>query len=600
MFETERKKLNELFEKEKITLPYVYAKLSVSSLNEFFGFLSVYINNDFEYIISNEDYFKNINYLILDTLNKTNNKEDMYALRSLINNNIKTCKNYLKPYNKKEKKKDTLFSKCNNLKDILTFDLKQIDFILNNDEEKNMNLKVIKGLIFDIKYPDYIFRLVQLNPNIVNMINSDGISLFKSICDYYLDNIYTMSNEEIKYFKRVITLFLESDLLTIKNDELKSIIDRCNTLNKIKPNNSIDFLNESLERHFPNLAGTDKYNCLSYTKMKTPIDIVTKESGSRIDLRNIFTITIDGLRNKRLDNMLFDDCFSITGSGNDLHILVSVPDVDLIIDRDSEIDNFMRSLGQSVYQKGYKKALLDYKYAKSVSLEKGKDRNALTFDINVDSEGNIKGIDFYESIVKVNYNLVKDDADAYIKYGTNDERLKVLNKMNDLARKLCHNRKETYGGKTPGKLIMDEFNILPNLQTAKFCEENGVLFPYKNFFGELKKNSRKHIIKVKEFKEKNELDEESNELLNSIFYIYNRIFYDTINYGNNLYHNAPYGSVGNPMREYMSLETDRLIKDIIIHNINQEYWQERIERDCIEYTETSAKIKELYDIKRGR
>ncbi|MBQ7239879.1 MAG: RNB domain-containing ribonuclease [Bacilli bacterium] len=600
MFETVRNNFNEVFVKSKVTLPYVYAKFSVSSLNEFFEFLSKYINDDFEYIISNEEYFKNINYLILDILNKTNNKEDMYALRSLINNIIKTCKNYLKPYNKKEKKKDALFSKCNNLKDILTFDLEQIDFILNDEEEKNMNLKVIKGLIFDIKYPDYLFRLVQLNPNIVNMINSDGVSLFKSVCDYYLDNIYTMSNEDIKYFKRVITLFLESDLLTIKNDELKSIIDRCNTLNKIKPNNSIDFLNKSLKRHFPNLAGTDKYNCLSYTKMKTPIDIVTKESGSRIDLRDVFTITIDGLRNKRLDNMLFDDCFSITGSGNDLHILVSVPDVDLIIDRDSEIDNFMRSLGQSVYQKGYKKALLDYKFAKSVSLEKGKDRNALTFDINVDSEGNIKGIDFYESIVKVNYNLVKDDADTYIKYGTNDERLKVLNKMNDLARKLCHNRKETYGGKTPGKLIMDEFNILPNLQTAKFCEENGILFPYKNFLGELKKNSRKHIIKVKEFKEKNELDEESNELLNSIFYIYNRIFYDTINYGNNLYHNAPYGSVGNPMREYMSLETDRLIKDIIIHCINQEYWQERIERDCIEYTETSAKIKELYDIKRGR
>ena len=121
MFETERKKLNELFEKEKITLQYIYAKLSVSSLNEFFGFLSEYINNDFEYIISNEEYFKNINYLILDTLNKTNNKEDMYALRFLINNTIKTCKNYLKPYNKKEKKKDTLFSKCNNLKDILTY-----------------------------------------------------------------------------------------------------------------------------------------------------------------------------------------------------------------------------------------------------------------------------------------------------------------------------------------------------------------------------------------------------------------------------------------------------------------------------------------------
>ena len=51
------------------------------------------------------------------------------------------------------------------------------------------------------------------------------------------------------------------------------------------------------------------------------------------------------------------------------------------------------------------------------------------------------------------------------------------------------------------------------------------------------------------------------------------------------------------MREYISLETDRLIKDLIIDKLgNEDFWKERIERDCIEYTETSAKIKELYSM----
>ncbi len=92
-------------------------------------------------------------------------------------------------------------------------------------------------------------------------------------------------------------------------------------------------------------------------------------------------------------------------------------------------------------------------------------------------------------------------------------------------------------------------------------------------------------------------------MLNSIFDIYNRVFYDTINYGNKTYKGKPCGSVGNPMREYISLESDRLIKDIVIDNKNNEdYWKERIERDCIEYTATSAKIRELYNNnnKRGR
>jgi hypothetical protein len=147
---------------------------------------------------------------------------------------------------------------------------------------------------------------------------------------------------------------------------------------------------------------------------------------------------------------------------------------------------------------------------------------------------------------------------------------------------------------------MDEFNILPDLETAKYCEKNGIIFPYKNYGGKLPSGSRKHIKAVQQFEAENNLDEESSKLLNSIFDIYNRVFYDTINYGNKTYKGAPCGSVGNPMREYIALETDRLIKDVIIHDSNLDYWQERIENDCIEYTEISAKIKELYEIKRGR
>jgi hypothetical protein len=395
-------------------------------------------------------------------------------------------------------------------------------------------------------------------------------------------------------------LLLESDSLTLKNEDIKEIVDRCDLLNTFNYSNHIVFLRKSIERHFPNLSGSDKVNCVSYTKFHTPFDVVKKDSGDRIDLRDTFTITIDGLRNGRLENMLFDDAFSLTGKGNDLHVLISIPDVDLIIDRDSEIDSFMRSLGQSVYQRDFKKALLEYSIARNISLVKGEDRNALTFDISMDSDANIKDINFYESIVRVNYNLTKDIADKFMKFHGFDERLGVLNKMNDLAVKLCRKRKEIVGRRSPAKVIMDEFNILPDLETAKYCEKNGIIFPYKNYGGKLPSGSRKHIKVVQQFEAENNLDEESSKLLNSIFDIYNRVFYDTINYGNKTYKGAPCGSVGNPMREYIALETDRLIKDVIIHDSNLDYWQERIENDCIEYTEISAKIKELYEIKRGR
>ena len=236
-----------------------------------------------------------------------------------------------------------------------------------------------------------------------------------------------------------------------------------------------------------------------------------------------------------------------------------------------------------------------------MSLKKGKTRNCITFDISVDSEGNIKGINFYKSIVRVNYNFTKDQADDFMKYHDFDNRLNVLNKMYDLSAKLCKKRKGKIGKRSPAKLIMEEFNVLPDLVTADYFYNNGIVFPYKNYFGELNSGSRKNVIKIEDFIQENKLDDESIAMLNSIFDIYNRVFYDTINYGNKTYKGKPCGSVGNPMREYISLETDRLIKDLVILNLNNyDYWLERAQRDCIEFTETSAKIRSLYESKKGR
>ena len=602
MFENERNAIKEFFNKKHFNVDMLCDRFKVNDVNALVDKFSDYIKGDFDYIIENDDYMKDLNHFMLDLLGKTNTPDDFYIIRNLFSRVLDVCKSYLKPYNKKEKKKDVNYAKCNKIKELLIFDLENIDVFLQENDESYTKFKTIKFIIFELKNPDYLFRLIQEDPNIVNITNKDSVSLFEYITNYYIDNAYTLNNDDIKYFKRIIMMLLESDNLYVRNNALNSIVDRCKNLNSINYNSNINYLKEIINRHFPNLSGSDKTNCISYTQIASPIDIVSKDPGKRIDLRNVFTITIDGLKNRKLDNVLFDDCFSLTGGGNNLHILVSIPDVDLIIDRDSEIDSFMRSLGESVYQKGYKKALLEYKFAKELSLEKDKDRNALTFDINVDSDGNVKRIDFYESIVRVNYNFTKDECDNFMKYNDFDPKLNVLKKMYDLAAKLCRKRKEVIGRRSPAKVIMDEFNILPDLQTAKYFNDNGIVFPYKNYFGKLKNNSRKYIAKVYEFIENNHLDEESSEMISSIFSTFKYPFYDTIFVDNKAYHGLYCGSVGNPMREYISLESDRLIKDLVIENKNNEdYWKERIERDCVEYTATSAKIRELYsENKRGR
>ena len=57
----------------------------------------------------------------------------------------------------------------------------------------------------------------------------------------------------------------------------------------------------------------------------------------------------------------------------------------------------------------------------------------------------------------------------------------------------------------------------------------------------------------------------------------------------------PYSNCGNPLREYISLDTCRLVKDLMIDNINNtDYWEEKISNDCAELSEASSKVKELY------
>ena len=50
------------------------------------------------------------------------------------------------------------------------------------------------------------------------------------------------------------------------------------------------------------------------------------------------------------------------------------------------------------------------------------------------------------------------------------------------------------------------------------------------------------------------------------------------------------------MKSNKKEENDENNAIIIEGRKKQQYWEERVERDCIEYTETSARIKGLYKI----
>lgn len=585
------------FEKEEIL-----ATFDCDSIDEIVEEIYNYVESNYEELLSYKDFYVSLNSLLVYLVGMTNDNIELIHIRKNVSDLLDLSKNYNKPYNKGEIAKDGLYHVSNNFKNSLSYDLELIDNLLLKNDRRFDNYRIMEFIIFNLKTPDYLYRILETNPDFINLRNSDNIHLFRIVCEYYLSNIKNLDDEDIKYFKRIIVMMLESDKLKIRNNDIDAIFALASIIDKDNSNPDVQFLLETISRYFATLNADSRITSIDHTHMKSPVVFSKVNPKDYYDLRDEFVVSVDGTKNSNMDRILFDDAFSAYVDENGhMHLVEYVADVDSIVKSGSPTDNFMRGLGQSVYQPGYVHPLLDYSIAEKIALRKGEDKPAFVFDVTLDENFNVLGIDSYKAIIRVNYNLNKTQVNTFIKYGSNDEKLKMLNLMHDIAVGVTRNRRETIGARKPGQLIVDQFNITPDLaMAARFDKENRP-FAFKNYLGKLKINSKPHANQVADFIEDNYLSDESNEMLTSVFDIYNRIFYDTINYGNATYDGVACGSIGNPMREFISLETLRLIDSLLIQgNRDDEYWAQRIENDCVEYTETSSKIKSLYGPQRGR
>ena len=584
--------------KEEITLHEILARFSVNSFKELIEEIIKGFDDHIKKDNINQEFFNELYYFILLVLiKKTDDKDDVISLNVLYKALRDIFKRELKDYNKKIKEKDqryfVLYSLNNKYKGMEIY----IDEKLMKQSGDN-RFEILWFMIKDLNNPDYLFRIWELHPEYVNLRDAKNKHLFCYICEYFLANMDDLGEEEIKFFKRVIVMMLESDRLLLTNNELLSLLKSCEDYKKSSSTDNlmhIAFISNEIDRHYEVINKDSRLNCVDYCFRDCPLVFVKRSNKTRIDLRSDFVFSIDSMRGKNMQNRLFDDAFSYRDNHNGTYTLfMHIPDVDYYIKKDSPTDLYMRSIGESVYAKGYQKPMLDFEAAKMCSLKQGEDKPAITFAITVDKNGSLIDVDFYKSIIRVNYNLSITMADVFMIHPS-DERFKVLKSMRELLIAICKKRKATIGKRSASTFIMDEMNIVADLATASYFESEGIIFPYKNFAGVRSPKSASDVLKCDEFAKLHELSPDDLTLLYSIFDINNRVYYDTVNHGNTEFNGRAIGNVGNPLRQYISLETNRLIKDVVISGEkNIDFWLERIERDCIEYTETSAKIRQLY------
>lgn len=581
------------------TIKEIYAIFTCTDIVSLIDSLKSEINDNFDVLLYDEEFTSIYHLFFYHILEKMDhNIEDLSLYKHYIETTLRQVKGYLKDYTKNKKHKDGFYHLVHSLViDKLKSAIRYINSLLAETDEVE-HFKIIWFIITDLKNPDYLFRIIELHPEYVNIKNKHGVPLFKHLIEYIYANLRFWDNEKIKYYKRVFVLLLESDELSISNEDLFEILELTekNLLSSLPATRKhLKFFLMEINSHYELINKDSRVNAHSYVSRECPVDIIIPSSDDRIDMRDLFTISIDSTRKSEIRDKAIDDAYSIKPlEDGAFEVYIHIPDVGTVVPIDSETDRFMRALGESVYAHDQKTPLLHQDIATQVSLTKGLERPAITFIIRVSATGEVQDISFRKTLINVNYNLTRKQAEIFMD-NNNDERLYMINYLYEVATLLRKRRKEKVGTRRPSEIIMDEMNIWPDILTAEYCAEAGIPFPYKNYFGLRSVRNVEHVSASEQFSKKQGLSPEAKNILYSIFDINNRVFYDMQFVRNKSSKNRPIGNVGNPLREYISLETDRMIKDLIIdHMKNTSYWSERLERDCIEYTETSAKIKQLY------
>ncbi len=561
--------------------------------NELIQNIKYILNNYLDELIINDNFISVYHDFLYHLTDEATSNEEIMAIETLIQYNQSIIRSKLKDYNKKLIEKDIKYTRLNLLSNNLDFNLSHVNSIsANKFNNGEVFYETLKNIIFDLKDIDALFGVIKNNPDAVNIRDCDNNHIFTNIIRYYLNNINNLTSEDKKFFKRTIMMFLETNELSLSDSEINEIIEDLS--HRINTNNpDIEFIDKIMKSHYVQYNKDARVNALDYCSIKFPKNhIIKTNSVDRYDLRDLFTVTIDSANKIDSNNMLYDDAFSLVDNKDGSHdIYVFVPDVDELINRDSDIDKYMRGLGDSVYKKDNKTPLIDYKMAQKLSLKRPEDRNALAYKMTVDDKGNVTNIDFFRALIRVNYNLSINSANEFMN-NNNDSKLDILNDMFKVSKSLSKSRNSHDGKKSRARMIMDEYNILANLATAKYFLDNGIVFPYENYKKE--DIDRKYIDYVNSHMDG--CDEETQKLLLSLLDYKKRVSYDTVNTGNDNFDGRAYGNVGNTLREYISVETSRLIKDIIIDKLdNIDYWMERANLDCIQYTETNARIRSLYN-----
>lgn len=137
------------------------------------------------------------------------------------------------------------------------------------------------------------------------------------------------------------------------------------------------------------------------------------EVKKRKDLRDIFTVTIDGL-----DAKDFDDAVSCMREGNNFRLFVHIADVSYYVKPDSFLDKEARERAFSVYLVDRVIPMLPFELSAGIcSLKPEEDRLTVTVEMVIDGSGEVLEYLIYESVIRSDFRLTYEEVDEAFERG---------------------------------------------------------------------------------------------------------------------------------------------------------------------------------------
>lgn len=141
-----------------------------------------------------------------------------------------------------------------------------------------------------------------------------------------------------------------------------------------------------------------------------PTEVNSDEISKRKDLRNLLTVTIDGLDTKDFDDAI--SCY-ILPNGN-TKLFIHIADVSYYVKENGAIDKEALLRGTSIYLPDKVIPMLPFELSNGIcSLNPNVDRCTITLELEIDKSGNNVEEKIYESIINSNYRLTYNEVNDY-------------------------------------------------------------------------------------------------------------------------------------------------------------------------------------------